>query len=265
MTPDEIEAQARQLATTFIARQDVKAVQYPGGYTPEHSRWTMNDLRDHVTGRRSLGHYFLSQDNNCKLLAFDIDLEKSGRWLELNMDAKTEDEMVLSHDDMNPREVWSPLEDQGGREAQASVYYTGVLLQVARLLALEIRILLGIPAAIAYSGNKGLHVYGYTGLIAASDARDAALAVLSEKDRFVASRGQVFFKSRDEDFECVSVEAFPKQVSLEGKDLGNLMRLPLGKHLKSGNPAFFIDNDAQGAIIRPHGNPVEAMTKGNVL
>jgi hypothetical protein len=265
MTPDEIEAQARQLATTFIARKDVKAVQYPGGYTPEHSKWTMDDLRAHVAGRKSFGHYFLSQDNTCKLFAFDIDLDKTGRWLELNMDAKTEDEMVLTHHDMNPREVWSPLEDIRGREGQASVYYTGVLLQIARLLAMEVRSLLGIPTAIAYSGNKGLHVYGYTGEVQASEARDAALAVLAEKGRFKASRGNVFFKSSDVDFECVTIEAFPKQVSLDGKDLGNLMRLPLGKHLKSGNPAFFIDTTAQGAIIRPDGDPVTAMTKGNVL
>lgn len=265
MTPEQVDAQAKQLATTFIARKDVKAVQYRDGYTPEHSRWTMGDLRAHVEGRKSYGHYFLDEDDHCKLFAFDIDLDKKGRWLELNMDAKTEDEMVVSHDDMNPREVWNPLADVRGREGQASVYYTGVLLQVARLLAMEVRSLLGIPAAIAYSGNKGLHVYGYTGLIPASDARDAALAVLSEKNRFIASRGSVFFKSRDEDFECVTIEAFPKQISLEGKDLGNLMRLPLGKHLKSGNPAFFIDNDLPGAQIRPHADPVAAMTKGNVL
>ena len=265
MTSEEIEAQARQLATTFIARKDVKAVQYPGGYTPEHAKWTMNDLRSHVEGKKSFGHYFLSQDNTCKLFAFDIDLDKTGRWLELDMDAKDEDKMILSHDDMNPREVWRPLEDVRGREGQASVYYTGVLLQIARLLAMEVRAMLGVPCAIAYSGNKGLHVYGYTGEIPAVDARDAALAVLAEKGRFVASRGNVFFKSRDEDFECVTIEAFPKQVTLDGKDLGNLMRLPLGKHLKSGNPAFFIDNDALGGVIRLHGNPVEAMIKGNVL
>lgn len=265
MTPEEIDEQARLLATTFIVRKDVKAVQHRGGaYTPEHEKWSMRDLRSHVEGTRSFGHYMLSQDSTCKLLAFDIDLEKSGRWLEL-ADGEYSDEAILVHNDFNPREVWKPLDEPAGREGSASVYFTSVLLQTARLLASEVRSLLGIPAAIAYSGNKGLHVYGYTGEIPAAEAREAALMVLAEKDRFYASRGSVFFKSRDEDFESVSVEAFPKQDTLDGKDLGNLMRLPLGVNFKSGNRAFFIDTEAAGAVIRPTADPVKAMTEGNVL
>jgi hypothetical protein len=36
---------------------------------------------------------------------------------------------------------------------------------------------------------------------------------------------------------------FPKQDSLNGKDLGNLMKLPLGINRKTGNRSYFVRND----------------------
>jgi hypothetical protein len=44
---------------------------------------------------------------------------------------------------------------------------------------------------------------------------------------------------------------YPKQASLAGKDLGNLLRLPLGRNNKSKDPTFFMDMTAPLAEMRP--------------
>jgi hypothetical protein len=68
--------------------------------------------------------------------------------------------------------------------------------------------------------------------------RDAALGVLeSFGDRFQPTRGSNFFRV---DGYVIDVEVFPKQSDLDGKDLGNLMRLPLGTNLKTGDKGRFL-------------------------
>jgi hypothetical protein len=53
---------------------------------------------------------------------------------------------------------------------------------------------------------------------------------------------------------------FPKQDSLAGKDLGNLMRLPLGRNLKNPkDPTFFIDMTTPMGVMSPI-DPVYALT-----
>ncbi len=68
---------AKLFASKFIARPDVFAEQFPdGAWAPRRQRLGMSDLLAHIRGERSLGHYMLNQASECKLFAFDIDLEK---------------------------------------------------------------------------------------------------------------------------------------------------------------------------------------------
>lgn len=106
-----------------------------------------------------------------------------------------------------------------------------------------------IPCAAAYSGGKGFHVYGFTGRLSAHQAREGASIVLESIGEFEPLRGENFFKHKNDDkvegFQNFSIEVFPKQDTLDGKDLGNLMRLPLGVNLKAPKePTFFIDMTA---------------------
>jgi len=125
---------------------------------------------------------------------------------------------------------------------------------------------LEIPCAAAYSGAKGVHVYGFTGLISADDAREGAQIVLDSLGEFEAVRGEHFFKHTDTNplfgLTNLTIEVFPKQRSLDGKDLGNLMRLPLGRNMKSTDPTFFIDMTTAAADMRPV-DPLWAMTTAN--
>ena len=125
---------------------------------------------------------------------------------------------------------------------------------------------LELPCAAAYSGGKGVHVYAFTGPISASDAREGARIVLDSVGGWSPSRGDNFFRSTDNDpvtgFPNLSIEVFPKQNTLDGKDLGNLMRLPLGRNLKSSDPTFFIDvRSPMGQMIPV--DPVWALETSN--
>ena len=57
----------------------------------------------------------------------------------------------------------------------------------------------------------------------------------------------------------VSVETFPKQDSLEGKKLGNLLRMPLGRNQKSPDPCFFVDQRAAQTHLDPVEDPLSVL------
>jgi hypothetical protein len=129
---------------------------------------------------------------------------------------------------------------------------------------------LDLPVACTYTGAKGLHVYAFTGAIPASDAREGIAIILDAlADSTLGSvhlfRGSNFYRFDNQDpvegQPNVTIEVFPKQNSLEGKDLGNLMRLPLGRNLKNPkDPTFFVDMTSALADIKPL-DPVYALTE----
>lgn len=248
------------LASKFIARKDVKAVQkmMPHGdciYVPhcrgrqddkEYIPWSRAALEMHVSGQASLGHYLLDTDNKCKFFAFDIDLEKPDPklphigWYPTNAFTAAEDE-EWQYAQFNPREAWKD------RSHPSRAWQKTQLRSMAGLLASRIVTELDIPVVAYYSGNKGVHVYGFTGLVDASLAREGARLVLDAMGCWEPKRGDVFFQHLDKDpgtgYPNLSVEVFPKQDTLANEGgLGNLMRLCLGKNLKNPkDPTFFID------------------------
>jgi hypothetical protein len=258
------DALANLFAKKFIARPDVKAVQIltrdgnmiympdgvrdkDGNYT-SYRPWTRPDLLAHLSGERSYGHYLLNTDDTCKLFAFDVDLEKTG-FLPSLPEITYDDEWSKSFVEADPRAAWR---DRGhsGRNWMKMQFR-----MIAHVLAKAIVEELNIPCAAAYSGNKGIHVYGFTGLVSADEAREGAMIVLDSIGKFEPLRGQNFFRHKNTDpvdgFPNLSIEVFPKQDSLDGKDLGNLMRLPLGKNLKTSDPTFFIDLTSAMADMVP--------------
>lgn len=229
------------LGKRFIERRDVKAIQWDGGYAPhrtpapqgqqgENIRWSMQDLRDHIAGVQSYGHYMVSPEGKCKLFAFDIDLKKEG-WVT----TLKEEEILGSGTRCNPREVWLDF-NHPGRE-----FLTMQLRCMAEGLGRRTRRIVGdYPMAVSYSGNKGAHVYCFTDSIPAIDARQMALEVLRSLPQFRPVKGENFWE-HDTGYQNLQIEVFPKQETLEGKDYGNLMRLPLGVHKKTGQRSFFLD------------------------
>lgn len=266
---------AKLFASRFIQRPDVKAVQlerdagtlHQGDWFPDNRidpakrpnsphlprGFKMEHLVAHIAGQRTYGHYLLSPENLCKVFVFDIDLDKTGTWV--SMDA----EQV--HENVNPRELWADR-----RAGEARNWYKYQMKVLGHKLAKQIREL-GIDCAVAYSGSKGIHVYGMTGSLPAQEVREAAMLVLDLIDEFDPERGKNFFRHRNDDpvhgFQNFSIEVFPKQDTLDGKSLGNLVRLPLGTNFKNPkDPTFFLDMTAPIAQFKPHPDPVALLTSG---
>lgn len=284
---DDIEqsdrAIARLFAEKFIARKDIMAIQRSNGeYNPATDStgspigFTMQTLLDHVHGVKTYGHYLLNTDDQCKLFVFDIDLNKPDPRIPDEKfylpTERTELGEYFAFEEANPREVWLDRSRRIERE-----FMKGQLRHMAGLLAAQVSRLLEIPVAVAYTGSKGVHVYGFTGLLPAIDVRDGAQLVLDSMGIFEPARGNHFYKHKsvlmeDTDhryvidselsFSCLTVEVFPKQVTLDRKTHGNLCRLPLGRNLKNPkDPTFFLDLRAsagEGAFT-PR-NPIEALT-----
>lgn len=255
---DEI---ADLIAKRFIARRDVKAIQFTNGAYVPHTvdlkdsdskriPWSRADLNDHLSRKKTFGHYMLNKDDQCKLFAFDIDLEKTGTVM---TGEDWEDELFVS----DLRAEWLK------RDFVGRPWLKFQFKQIAHMFMRAITDQLEIPCAAAYSGAKGVHVYGFTGLMPAGDAREAMKIVLDSLERFHPLRGENFWKDNRTDttsgFGNFSIETYPKQASLEGKDLGNLLRAPLGRNRKSNDPTFFIDMMSPMAQMIPV-DPVWALT-----
>lgn len=271
------------LAQKFIARPDVKARQTPSGeYMPvqhcpvcnrgfcNHEEpkvregWKRADIEAHLAGQATYGHYLLNTDSECKFFAFDIDLDKPGLWekedpsirpmfpfpYEVTTKGDTATwghnaEFMGEPTELDPRAAWL------NRAHPARNWLKLQLKVVAHHLASSIESTLGLPAAVAYTGAKGLHVYGLTGKVSAADAREGAQIVLDDMantalGKVYPIKGDVFYRTVNQDVELgqpnLTIEVFPKQTSLDGMSLGNLMRLPLGVNLKNPkDPTFFVD------------------------
>jgi hypothetical protein len=247
-------------ARLFIQRKDVKAVQLSNGqYSPhtntgkhdgERLPWTRQDLQDHIGAQRTFGHYLLDSDSNVKLFSFDVDLEKNGP----NFTGRWEDSEGNWHE-FDARESWKD------RAHPSRPFVKLQFKDLATRLLGAIHNELDIPCAAAYTGNKGIHVYGFTGTISAHEAREAAHIVMDSVGGFQPTRGSNFFQSSI--YPNFSIEIFPKQDSLDGKDLGNLMRLPLGRNLKNpSDPTFFIDMASPMGVMQPV-DPIWALTTSN--
>jgi hypothetical protein len=168
----------------------------------------------------------------------------------------------------NPREIWL---DRRYKLQRAFLKYQ--LRCMALKLARVVSDILEIPLAVAYTGSKGLHVYGFTGLMHAADVRYAADIVIAEYGKLEPYRGNHFFRHKAEinergitdpylSYDQLAVEVFPKQTDMSNKTHGNLMRLPLGKNLKNpSDPCFFLDLRSNfGENCFTPRDPVEVLT-----
>ena len=88
---------------------------------------------------------------------------------------------------------------------------------------------LNLPVHIEDSGNKGAHIWlFFEKPMRASDLR---------------AYGRAFAKRFGPPSEALQWEWFPKQDTIGDNELGNLIKLPLGIHRKTGRRALFIDTE----------------------
>lgn len=274
MATDADRQLARLLAKMFIARPELKAAQgADGSYRPLRGEpFTLACLLDHITGVQTFGHYTTNEKDETKLFCFDVDLEKTGL-LPIKQDGYGR---FFMFDNAELRDVW------GSRKPGAARNFIKLQLKMlANQLMSAINKELEIPTAATYSGSKGVHVYGFTGKTSTELARGGADIVLdalrhTQQGYWAVSRGTNFLKYMNSDSKLAedpssncsqfSLEVFPKQDTLEGKEkgLGNLLRLPTGVNLKSPkrDRGFFLDMRTALTEFAPR-DAVEALTAKN--
>lgn len=265
-------------AKRFIQRRDVKAIQFSdGSWSPDTALRNLNGyaplgfqmqhLTQHLNGTHTYGHYLLDANDRCRVFVLDIDLRKAddGSWVEFpkgEMSNEEFDAQTRVVTNINPRRLWADRTN-----VQARTWFKYQMRVLADRFCRVIQNDLRLPCVSSYSGSKGVHVYGFLGDSPAKEVREAALLVLDLLDEFEATRGNNFFRHKDSDprtgFQNFEIEVFPKQDTLAGKDLGNLVRLPLGRNLKSNDPTFFLDMRAPLWSIQPHPNPASLLESGN--
>lgn len=278
---------AKLFAAKMISRPDIRAVQLPNGeYRPQRGEpFKLPDLLAHLAGEKTYGHYMVNDDDEVKLFAFDIDINKYGRLplmkngagVFMNFKSFTKEDEDAGKENM--RHHW------GSRAPGAARDFLKLKMRVlGNQLASAIHKELEIPTAVAYSGNKGVHVYGFTGKTTATLARQGAAIVLnslvhSNLGYWSVTRGNNFYSynppdvegdsataNPDLNFEQFGLEVFPKQDSVGGKEkgLGNLLRLPLGinHHSPKKDKAFFLDLRTALTEFKPR-DAVEALTTDN--
>lgn len=264
------------LAKKFISRTDVKAKQFANGAWAPHREfnpatgkhdgeripWRREDLGAHLSGRTTFGHYVVSANSECKLFAFDIDLEKAGSLPTLPLPSWENPEDPFNEAFNDGLAACDDLRGAWASRGHVARWYMKLQFkELAHKLCKAIVEELELPCAVSYSGSKGVHVYAFLPkLLPAHEAREGAKIVLDSVDSIKPSKGEHFFKS--DFFPNLSIEVFPKQDSMEGKDLGNLLRLPLGKNLKSKDPTFFIDMCSPLGEMKPIA-PELALSKAN--
>lgn len=254
------------IAKLFIARPDVKAYQAgPGPYVgqyfthirgtrenPTYLPWNRAAITEHLSGQATYGHYLLSKDNKAKLFAFDIDIDKLASLPGYPMPDGPDDadavDWASSFSVRDGRAAWLDRSDP------ARDYIKTSMRSLAHVIQRVIEDELAIPTAVAYTGAKGLHVYGFTGLMPAAEVRQAAMLVIEGLKEIRPERGKMMYKWEGhdlgnglrymQDHEIFTIEVFPKQDELSGEGgFGNLMRLPLGKNQKSKDPTFFVKTE----------------------
>jgi len=269
-------------AQRFIARSNAYAVQKGfGGYVPAREknlpdgspgadlRLTGSLIDQHIAGDVTLGHYMLNHKGEAKLFALDIDLRDAhGKWIPTPSAADYEavekrfagdpaglDEAVehlRKPTGGNPRELWQD------KRHPSRPFYLRQMKSIADDFARRIWDEFNgeIPVACAYSGFKGIHVYGFTGMAPAADIGALGIAVVESFERFRPTKGGQFWLDSDDNPETgyrnFEIEIFPKQDSTREDGYGNLMRLPMGVNKKAPKGrAFFIDQRPGIADIKP--------------
>lgn len=271
------------IAKRFIARPDVHARQGKNGaWRPVEAPFTKELIDQHLAGEITVGHYVVNQNQQSKLFCLDVDLRDHtkdwvGWWIE-HPSGKDFDSLMERFPEPGPEQdaAWMALTNIYGADSPRELwadkthpsrpYWLDQMKTLSEMLAQRIWKECEIPVTVEYSGSKGFHVNGHTGLINAADARLLGVTVLESFERFALHKGKNFWvdttEDRHESFANFEIEVFPKQDTVDEGHFGNLIALPLGRNLKAPQSKKFFFDQREGRI-KPHPDPLALLTGGN--
>jgi len=176
-----------------FARQWVNREEGKSGYVPVRRPLTADDIRDHLSGRRTYGIYLLNSDAMVHTGVIDMDLVPA------------------------LRDIRSQRKNKNTIRREALYLHKRISAMAAKS---------GLCCLAEVSGGKGYHFW----FPVAEPVPAAAMRQVL----------QTMTREIERDVTAYSLEVFPKQDRVTGKGYGNLVKLPLGIHRKTGKPSFFI-------------------------
>ena len=99
--------------------------------------------------------------------------------------------------------------------------------------------------------------------MSAAVARSLAISILEDFDCFDAVHGEMVWHHRD-GYRCCEIEVFPKQDEVNEGGFGNLLRLPLGVHRRTGQEGFFVDLHQGYGVPFAADDPATVLAQGSV-
>jgi hypothetical protein len=250
----------KRVGTLFVSRRDAYATESRGGewflarergesgnYDGPPIPMGRELLLRHLAGDVTVGHYLVDPSTDtAKVLAFDIDLGKSGYYMPYS---KKVLDLSLVHG-QPLRSIWN---SRGSSDVHEGHQFLECLLSgVAEQVYSVCRDKLRSPVLVADSGGKGVHVYVLPGAQPAAMLREVGSKLL-ESIGWYPTKGNNFwtapgFETTDPDGKPayqVTIEVFPKQASVGADGFGNLMRLPCGLHARTRRRFSFLDMETE--------------------
>jgi hypothetical protein len=200
----------------------------------------MGDFVQHLTGEHCLGTYLLNTDNKVKFMAFDLDLAKQGKyWRVYDIDQILDLEQAGYGFDMDLQQ--GLLEDAFHIPADDAYRWTRiVVLEAVRFICKAVRQLHLTPLTVITGGGSHVLV-PFPDPVAARDARLVGQDIVSRLPT-VTQLNKMFWAYGP--LGELTIEVFPKQDTLVGKDYGNLIRLPYGWHHEANIRTYSIDPES---------------------
>lgn len=205
------DADCVRFAALFAGREDVYARQW---YRAKDAQTGYTPVHDPLTPAVVRNHLL----GTFTAGAYPIRLDQTATWFAVDLDIRR------------------PALDQARRDAA----YARELRDLTRRKGLDILAALnelGFEPLFENSGYKGRHYWVFL-----EEPEEAK--VLHQCGRLLLAHLQ---QRVEQEF---SLEFFPKQAQRTGKGLGNLIKLPLGVHRKTGYRSLFLDRDGN-AVVQP--------------
>lgn len=253
---------ASLMGDLLIHNRESKAVFRPDHtgkwhWTAIKEKFTMQDFVNHLTGNHCLGTYLLAPDSTVKFLAFDLDVRKQGKYYVVRDLEEIEALEAAGHyaetATPQPQGVFDPDLAEGNLEAAlhevsdpAFRWVRIVLWEAIQSITRQVKANLDLPELTIITGG-GAHIFvPLPEPMPAADARSAGIEIMASLPN-AKQRNEIFFDYGT--FQELSIEVFPKQDSIEGKNFGNLIRLPFGWHYEAGIRTFAVDPSSQNVPV----------------
>ncbi len=210
--PEPTDADCVRFATLFAGREDVYARQW---CRPDDRRVGYTPVHEPLTPAVIRQHLL----GSFTVGVYPIRLDQTATWFAIDLDIRNTDLETARRDHSYATRLREQMRSTGT-----------AILQALRELSLD--------PLFENSGYKGRHYWVF--LQQPQEAR-----VLHHLGRTLLARLQTLLPA------SFSLEFFPKQARRSGKGLGNLIKLPLGIHQKTGYRSVLLD-DAGRPIADPY-------------